>query len=200
MYFFCCGDKIFAFWFLGIFSDPLFTEVFIDIMMYFLFYFFSSSWLSFHIFNRFHTEYICIAFVQFFACGFCSVFDFFINQCRQPFCHIFKTCLYSLMRKETIVKQFHRLTVETQGLPNLQHLLPVCFQSDRCLSPRVDRDIWSSGSFPVPPFQNSEVLYLFYVLLRLNVWSYAVKYEEQICSDLSICSPRQISLPRDNVK
>ena len=64
------------------------------------------------------------------------------------------------------------------------------------------------GSFPVPPFQNTEfyelfsssppskyrILCLFYVLLRLNAWFYAVKYEEQICSELSICSPRQISL------
>ena len=44
------------------------------------------------------------------------------------------------------------------------------------------------------------VLCLICVLLRLNARCYAVKYEEQICLELTICSPRQISLHYDNVK
>ena len=31
-------------------------------------------------------------------------------------------------------------------------------------------------------------------------WCYTVQYKEQICSQLSICSPRQISSHYDNVK
>ena len=46
--------------------------------------------------------------------------------------------------------------------------------------------------FPLSKFR---VLCLFYVLLRLNAWCYAVKYEEKISSKLSICSPRQIPPP-----
>ena len=56
------------------------------------------------------------------------------------------------------------------------------------------------GSFPVPPLSKYRVLCLFYVLLRLNAWCYAVKYEEQICSELSICALRQTSLHYDSVK
>ena len=52
--------------------------------------------------------------------------------------------------------------------------------------------------FPVSPFSKHRVLCLFYLLLRLSAWCYAVKYEEQICSQLSICSPRQILLHYDN--
>ena len=69
-----------------------------------------------------------------------------------------------------------------------------------CISPVCIKLYLKSifGSFPVPPFENTEFYVLFYVLLRLNVQCYAVKYEEQICSELSICSP--VSLQYDNVK
>ena len=50
---------------------------------------------------------------------------------------------------------------------------------------------WLFSSFPPSKYR---VLCLFYVLLRLNARCYAVMYEEQICSQLSICSPRQISI------
>ena len=52
--------------------------------------------------------------------------------------------------------------------------------------------------FSSSPLSKYRVLCLFYVLLRLNAWCYAVKYEEQLCSQLSICSPRQISLHYDD--
>ena len=71
-----------------------------------------------------------------------------------------------------------------------------------------------AGSFPVPPFQNKQEPALFQfppfkitsfifvlrvitakcVMLRCKVC------KEQICSELSICSPRQTSLHCDNVK
>ena len=54
--------------------------------------------------------------------------------------------------------------------------------------------------FSSSPLSKYRVLCLFYVLLRLNASCYVVKYEEQICSELSICSPRQIWLHYDNVK
>ena len=53
---------------------------------------------------------------------------------------------------------------------------------------------------PPPVFKRPSFMFVLYVLLRLNAWFYAVKYEEQICSQLSICSPRQILLHYDNVK
>ena len=58
---------------------------------------------------------------------------------------------------------------------------------------------WALFQFP-PPLSKYRVLCLFYVLLRLNAWCYALKCEEQICSELSICSPRKISLLYDHVK
>ena len=63
-----------------------------------------------------------------------------------------------------------------------------------------ERQNMKVGLFSSPPLSKYRVLCLFYVLLRLNAWCYAVKYEEQICSELSICSARQISLHYDNVK
>ena len=56
------------------------------------------------------------------------------------------------------------------------------------------------GSFPIPLLSKYRVLCLYYVLLCLNAGCYAVKYEEQISSQLLICSPRQISLHYDNIK
>ena len=53
------------------------------------------------------------------------------------------------------------------------------------------------SSFPLSKYR---VLCLFYVLLLLNARCYAVTYEEKICSQLSICSPRQISWHYDNVR
>ena len=66
---------------------------------------------------------------------------------------------------------------------------------------RQNRQVKNSkfGLFSSSPLSKYRVLCLFYVLLRLNALCYAVKYEEQICSELSICSPRQISLHNDNV-
>ena len=60
----------------------------------------------------------------------------------------------------------------------------------------IQSNFWSQilfemlkDTFPVP-LSKYRVLCLFYVLLRLNAWCYAVKYQEKICSELSICSPR----------
>ena len=53
------------------------------------------------------------------------------------------------------------------------------------------------SSFPLSKYR---VLCLFYVFLRLNARCYAVKYEEQICWQLSIRSTCQISLHYDNVE
>ena len=55
------------------------------------------------------------------------------------------------------------------------------------------------GSFPVSPFKIPSFMFVLRVITAKCV-CYAVKYEEQICSQLSICSPRQISLHYDNVK
>ena len=60
-----------------------------------------------------------------------------------------------------------------------------------------------TGEQPKPimfPLSKYRVLGLFNKLLQLNALCYAVKYEEQICTPLSICSPRQFSLHYENVK
>ena len=38
-----------------------------------------------------------------------------------------------------------------------------------------------------------------FVILRLKAWFYDVNHDEQICSQMSICSPCQISLQYDNI-
>ena len=47
-------------------------------------------------------------------------------------------------------------------------------------------------SSPSPHISKYRVVFLFYVLLRVNAWCYDVKYEEQICSHLEIESDLEI--------